>query len=100
MESLLVVAHSGFHQQAGYAILHLDHLPHEQMPIAQRSAAPSLGCRHVALRQEIAPQAVRDLAGIDAVILLLGRGDRAQHRGGEQPSPQLHVASEDRRSNR
>src|SRR2546425_8780083 len=38
------------------------------------------GC-HVAFRQEVAAQAVGDLAGIDAIVLLLGRCDGAQHQG-------------------
>src|SRR5213080_1185925 len=37
------------------------------------------GC-HVAFRQEVAAQAVGDLAGIDAIVLLLGRSDGAQHQ--------------------
>lgn len=54
---------------ARYAILELHHLPHEQVPIPHRSAPlPNLGCRHVALGKEIAAQAGRDLAGIDAVV--------------------------------
>src|SRR5437016_7409278 len=35
---------------------------------------------HVAFRQEVAAQAVGDLAGIDAIVLLLGRSDGAQHQ--------------------
>ena len=31
--------------------------------------------------EEIAAQAISDLAGIDAVVLLLGCGDRTQHEG-------------------
>jgi hypothetical protein len=34
----------------------------------------------VAFRQEIAAQAVTDLAGVDPIILLLGCGNRAQHQ--------------------
>lgn len=34
----------------------------------------------MALRQEVASQAVGDFAGIDLVVLLLGRGDRLQHQ--------------------
>src|SRR5947199_112291 len=33
----------------------------------------------MAFRQKVTAQAVRDLAGIDAIILLLGRCDRSQH---------------------
>jgi hypothetical protein len=39
------------------------------------------GCRrHVGLGQKITEQAVGNLRSIDAVILLLGGGDRAQHK--------------------
>jgi hypothetical protein len=33
--------------------------------------------RHVALRQEVAPEAVGNLAGVDPVVLLFSRSDRA-----------------------
>src|SRR5579862_4447348 len=36
--------------------------------------------RHVALGQEVAPEAVGDLAGIDAIVLLFGRRDGPQHQ--------------------
>ena len=63
---LFVVAHSGLHQQPRNAVLHLDHLLQHKVPVAQRSApVPDLGRSHVALRQEVAAQAVGDLAGID-----------------------------------
>src|SRR5439155_17796772 len=77
----LVVAHSGFHQQTGDPILHLHHLAYQQVSVAQGSASVSNrgGC-HVAFRQEVAAQAVGDLAGIDAIVLLLGRSDGAQHQ--------------------
>src|SRR5438128_3190980 len=39
VQPLLVVAHSGFHQQTRDPILHLHHLPHQQVPVAQGSAA-------------------------------------------------------------
>jgi hypothetical protein len=35
----------------------------------------------VALRQEVTAQALGDLAGIDPIVLLLGRSDGAQHQG-------------------
>src|SRR5437867_8414598 len=49
--------------------------------VAQGSASVANrgGC-HVAFRQEVAAQAVGDLAGIDAIVLLLGRSDGAQHQ--------------------
>src|SRR5205823_10816415 len=77
----LVVAHSCFHQQTGDPILHLHHQAHQQVSVAQGSASVSNrgGC-HVAFRQEVAAQAVGDLAGIDAIVLLLGRSDGAQHQ--------------------
>jgi len=70
-----------FHQQTGDAILHLHHLAHQQVTVAQGSAsiANGGGC-HVALRQEVTAQAFSDLAGIDPIVLLLGRGDGAQHQ--------------------
>ena len=34
----------------------------------------------MALRKEVASQAVGDLAGIDLVVLLLGRSDSPQHQ--------------------
>src|SRR5437667_11749056 len=65
----------------GDPILHLHHLAHQQVSVAQGSASVSNrgGC-HVAFRQEVAAQAVGDLAGIDAIVLLLGRSDGAQHQ--------------------
>jgi len=48
--------------------------------IAQTAApVPNLGERDVAFRQEVAAQAVRDLAGIDPIIFLLSQSDGAQH---------------------
>jgi len=51
------------------------------MPIAQGAASvPNRSGRHVAFWQEVAAQAVGDLAGIDAIVLLLGRSDGARHQ--------------------
>ncbi len=62
-------------------ILYLHHLLDYKAAIAKRAApVADLGCCHVALGQEIAPQAIGDLAGIDSVVLLLGRSNRAQHQ--------------------
>src|SRR5260370_19433671 len=60
---------------------HLHHLSHQQMSVAQ-DATPISNLRrdHVTLRQEIAAQTVDDLAGIDLVVLLLGRCNRPQHQ--------------------
>jgi hypothetical protein len=75
------MAHSRFHQQPRDPVLHLNHLAHQQMPIAQGTAPiPNLGGSHVAFRQEVAAQAVGDLAGIDPIVLLFRRGDRTQHQ--------------------
>ena len=42
------------------------------MRIAQTAApVPNLGGSHVAFRQEVAAQAVRDLAGIDPIVFFL-----------------------------
>jgi hypothetical protein len=62
-------------------VLHLHHLPHQQMPVPQGAPSIPYRCRHhVALREEVASQAVGDLAGIDLVVLLLGRCNRSQHQ--------------------
>jgi hypothetical protein len=54
---------------------------HEQEAVAQGSpSVPNLGRCHVAFRQEVAAQAVGDLAGINSIVLFLGRGDGAQHQ--------------------
>jgi hypothetical protein len=51
------------------------------MPVAQNAALISnLRRDHVTLRQEIAAQTIGDLAGIDLVVLLLGRCNRPQHQ--------------------
>ena len=78
MQPLLVMADPCFHKQTGDAILHLHHLAHQQVAVAQASAsiANRGGC-HVALWQEVTAQAVGDLAGIDPIVLLLGRCDSA-----------------------
>ena len=81
MQPLLVVTHARFHQQHADFVLHLHHLPHQQVAIAQ--CAPPLANRrrgHVALRQKITPQAVANLAGVDAVVLFLGGGNSPQHQ--------------------
>ena|SRR5438270_11587925 len=50
------------------------------MPVPQRAAAiPDLSRPHVALREEVASQAVGEFAGIDLVVLL-GRSNRSQHQ--------------------
>jgi hypothetical protein len=61
----------GLHQQAGHAVLHLHHLLDYKASMT-KGAAPvaDLGRCHVALGQEIATQAIGDLAGIDSVVLL------------------------------
>jgi hypothetical protein len=80
MQSLLVVAHPGFHQQARDPVLHLHHLLDQQPAVAQGSPpVADLGRCHVALRKEVATKTVGYLAGIDAVVLLLGRGDGQKH---------------------
>ena len=75
------MAHSCFHQQTGDAILHLHHLAHQQVAVAQGSASvPNRSGCHVAFRQKVAAQAVGDLSGIDPIVLLLSRSDGAQHQ--------------------
>jgi hypothetical protein len=75
------MAHSGFQQQARNPVLHLHHLAHQQMAVAQGAAPiPKLRGRHVAFRKEVTAQAVGDLVGIDPVVLLLSQCDGAQHR--------------------
>jgi ABC-type bacteriocin/lantibiotic exporter with double-glycine peptidase domain len=70
-----VVTHSGFHQQTRNPILHLHHLAHQQVSIAQGSVSvPNRGGCHVAFRQEVAAQAVGDLAGIDEDIKAMPMG--------------------------
>ena len=66
VQPLFVVLHACLHQQAGDPVLHLHHLPHQQMPVPQRAASVSdLGRHHArALRKEITSQAVGDLAGM------------------------------------
>jgi hypothetical protein len=82
MKVLSVIAHSGFDQQAPQARLQLHHLPYQQASIAQRSPPlANLERVHVALGQEVAAQAIGDLSGVDAIIFLLGGGDRLQHHG-------------------
>src|SRR5437667_2484960 len=75
------------------------------MPVPQRAPSISyLSGHHVALREEIASQAVGDLAGIDLVVLLLGRCNRSQHQrmshldlGGVWKQMIVDPAAEDRR---
>jgi len=100
MQLLLFVGHSGFHQQGGYTILQLHRLTHQEVPIAQRSPPLSdFGRGHVALRQKVAAQAVRELAGIDPIVLLLGGGRLPAASADALPSL-LHAASDDRKSSR
>src|SRR5205085_363233 len=59
VEALLVMGHSGFHQQPRNAILHLHHLVDQQLSVPQSAAAvPDLGLCHMTLRQEVAAEAV------------------------------------------
>jgi hypothetical protein len=78
---MLVVAHTGLHQQARDPVLHLNHLLDQQSTVAQ-SAPPvtDLGRSHVALGKKITTKAVGYLVGIDLVILPLRRGYRPQHQ--------------------
>src|SRR5258708_27588742 len=47
VQPLLVVTHSGLHQQTRNAVLHLDHLLQHKVPVAQRPApVPNLGGSH------------------------------------------------------
>jgi hypothetical protein len=48
--------------------------------VASPAPVPDLGRCHVALGQEIAAQAVGDLAGIDLVVLPLRRCNGPQHQ--------------------
>src|SRR5271165_1873680 len=51
------------------------------MPVSQGpTSIPNLGRGHVAFRQEVAAQAVGNLAGINPIILLFRRSDGAQHQ--------------------
>src|SRR5882757_4567351 len=78
------------------------------MPVPQR--APSIPYRsrhHVALWEEVASQAVGELAGIDLVVLLLGCSNRSQHQwmchldlGGMRQQVIVDPAAEDRRLHR
>src|SRR5258705_3307473 len=78
------------------------------MPVPQ--GAPSIPYRsrhHVALWEEVASQAVGELAGIDLVVLLLGCSNRAQHQrvshldlGGVRKQMIVDPAAEDRRFHR
>src|SRR5882757_3294307 len=82
VQSLLVVAHPGFHQQRADLDFHLHHLAHQQVAVAQRAPPfANRGRGHVALRQEIAAQAIANLAGVNAVVLFLCRRDGPQHQG-------------------
>jgi hypothetical protein len=59
VQPLLVIAHTGFHQQRADLDFHLHHLPHQQVAVAQRAPSPANRRRgHVALRQKIAAQTV------------------------------------------
>jgi hypothetical protein len=82
VQPLLVCSTPGLHQQTRDPVLHLHHLPYQQMPVAQ-GATPISNLRrdHVTLRQEIAAKTVSDLSGVDLVVLLLGRCNRPQHQG-------------------
>src|ERR1700691_4769468 len=81
MKPAFGVLDSGLHQQPRNAVLHLHHLLHQQMPIAQSAAAiADLARHHVALGQEIAAQAVSDFSSVNGVVLLLRRSDGPQHQ--------------------
>ena len=90
MQSQLVLADPGFHQQTRYPVLHLYRLPQHQAAVTEDLApVADLGRCHVALGKEIAAQAVGDLAGIDAIVLPLGSGNRTKH----QRMRHLHLRS-------
>ncbi|MCU1239858.1 MAG: hypothetical protein JWO71_584 [Candidatus Acidoferrum typicum] len=81
MQSLLVVAHSRFHQQSANLVLHLHHLPDQQVAVPQRASTfANRGRGHVALRQKIAPQTVANLARVNAIVLLFRRRNGPQHQ--------------------
>ena len=91
VQPLLVIADPAFHEQPRYTVLHLHHLPHHQVPVAQRTApVPDLGRSRVALGKKIAAQAVGDLAGIDPVVLT-GRGE--QNSRSETPLSRMWTTS-------
>jgi hypothetical protein len=82
MQLLLVVADAGLHQHLRDLVLQLDVLSDQQLAVTQgASSLPDLHRCHIALRQEVAAQAVGDLACIDAIVLLLRDGNRTQHQG-------------------
>src|ERR1700738_751586 len=78
------------------------------MPVPQRAPSIPYRCRHhVALWEEVASQAVGELAGIELVVLLLGCSNRAQHQwmchldlGGMRHQVIVDPAAEDRRLHR
>ena len=81
MQPLLVVAHACFHQQPADFVLHLHHLPDQQVAIAQRAPPFANGSRgHVALRQKIAAQAVANLVRVNAIVFLFRRRNGPQHQ--------------------
>src|SRR5258708_20366738 len=85
LQLLFVVTHTGFHQQHSNFVLHLYRLADQQVPIAQ--GAPSfanLRRGHIALRQEIAAQALGNLFGTDAVDFFL------THPTPSYPNPTSH----------
>src|ERR1017187_7289847 len=54
VQPLLVVAHTGLHQQARDPVLHLNHLLYQQSAVAQCTpSVADLGRCHIALRKEI-----------------------------------------------
>jgi hypothetical protein len=62
-------------------VLHLHHLPDQQVAIAQCAPPFANGSGgHSALRQKIAPQTVANLTRIDAIVLLFRRGNGSQHQ--------------------
>jgi hypothetical protein len=86
-ELLLIIHRPGWTTPAefvlvGNAVESLTHSIEGQiLAVAECSpSVSSLGRCHVALRQEIAAQAVGDLAGVNAIIFLLGGCDRSQHQ--------------------
>ena len=83
------------------SIFHLHHLPHQQVSIAQGSASiANLGRCHVALWQEVAAQAVGDLAGINLIVLLFLPLRWRAASADAPPSLVPHAAADDRRSSR
>ena len=81
VQPLLVIAHSAFHQQARYTVLHLHRLPQHQASVAQGAPpVPDLSRSHVALRQKVAAQKVGN------------QHERGEEDTGRLPTPPLPKA--------